>query len=156
MHKRILLVIAIVAIIGGVASGDIYGVGVSFAADPFGGLPSQTMLTAKLPQLPIVWGLGATVGGTGGFNMALTGDWWLYQEPILGPISLYIGPGAYVTLPSTISLGARAPIGFNIYPIPNLELFLEFAPTLSLSFAGGDIFRFGVQSGLGFRFWLDA
>jgi hypothetical protein len=52
-------------------------------------------------------------------------------------------------------LGGRLPIGVNIYPIKNLELFLELAPTLAVGIGEEITFPvFGVQGAFGLRFWF--
>jgi hypothetical protein len=70
-------------------------------------------------------------------------------------INYYLGPGFYVGYQNDLFLGGRLPIGLNVYPIKNLELFLEIAPTLAVGI--GDVVTFpvfGFQSALGLRFWF--
>jgi len=131
------------------------GVGGAFSIDSLGGLPSSAMLSLKVPQVPVVWGIGLQVNQND-FNMAFTADWWLYQEHLVGFLNLYAGPGIYLSLPNRVEAGGRVPIGLNAYPLDFLELFIEIAPTLVLfSDTGIDIPSFGLQGAFGFRFWFD-
>lgn len=155
MRKVVLIVLAILLIAAVGASADTFGVGVAAGLSPFGGLPGQNvMLSVKVPQLPILWGVGAQLS-QGGFNLGVTADWWLYTQNLFSFVNLYIGPGLYVALPN-FELGGRVPIGLNAYPIEVLELFLEFAPTWApITGEGFDTSNFGLQGSFGLRFWFD-
>ena len=70
--------------------------------------------------------------------------------------SLYIGPGLYAQIGSTMAFGVRVPIGVQAFVLDPLVLFLEFAPALGTGLANGEINipTFGIQGALGFRFWF--
>jgi len=149
----IALVLLVAVTIG--ATAQTFGIGGAFSIDSLGGLPSSAMLSVKVPQLPMLWGVGLQLSEND-FNMAFTADWWLYQQNLVSFLKLYVGPGLYLSLPNRIEFGGRVPIGINAYPIEVLELFLEVAPTLLLfSDTGIDIPSFGLQGAFGFRFWFN-
>ncbi|MFW6312591.1 MAG: hypothetical protein ACOC2N_01740 [Spirochaetota bacterium] len=149
----IALVLLVAVTIG--ATAQPFGIGGAFSIDSLGGLPSSAMLSVKVPQLPMLWGVGLQVNEND-FNMAFTADWWLYQQNLVSFINLYVGPGLYLSLPNRIEFGGRVPIGINAYPIEVLELFFEVAPTLLFfSDTGIDIPSFGLQGAFGFRFWFN-
>lgn len=150
MNKKVLVIAAVllmaVAVSGFSAS---FGIGGAFSLDAMGGLPSSVMLSLKVPQFPVVWGLGWNLAGDS-FRLGLTADWWLYSTNLVSFINLYVGPGLYLALPDPFAIGARIPIGFNAFPIDPLELFLEIAPTITFI----PTIDFGLQAAFGFRFWF--
>ena len=157
MRKKIViiaLILMVVLAVGGFA--DSFGVGAAWSLSALGGLPNAAMLSVKIPQLPIVWGLAAQFGADN-FNFGLTADWWLYQQNLVSFIGLYVGPGLYVSLPQPFEIGGRVPIGLNAFPLDFLELFVEVAPALVLfsSADGVTIPNFRLQAAFGFRFWFD-
>ena len=155
MKKIVLIGIVLMVAFAGVASASTFGVGGAFSIAPLGGLPSSAMLSLKVPQVPVTWGIGAQLGADR-FNLAVTADWWLYRQNLVSFLNLYVGPGLYVTLPEPFEIGGRVPIGINAFPIPVLELFLEIAPTLAIySNRSITIPSFGLQGAFGFRFWFN-
>lgn len=157
MRKKILVIaLVLVALTAASATADTFGVGAAYGLNAIGGLPNSALLSVKVPQLPIVWGLGAQLGG-GSFNLAVTADWWLYQQNLVSFLGLYVGPGLYMSLPAPFEIGGRVPVGINAYPLDFLEVFLELAPALVLfsSGAGITIPDFRLQGAFGFRFWFD-
>jgi hypothetical protein len=153
MKKKILL-IAVVLFVVAAASGFSWAVGGAFSIDPLGGLPSNAMLTFKIQEIPIMWGLGLVLGEER-FSLGLTADWWLYHSPLVGILSIYVGPGLYGAVGDIFEFGGRVPIGLQIFPIKPLELFLEIAPALIVvSNRAITIPRFGIQGAFGFRFWF--
>lgn len=157
MGKKIAIV-AVVLMIAVTMAGmaDTLGIGAAWSLSALGGLPNSAMLSLKVPQLPILWGVAAQFGA-GDFNMGLTADWWLYQQNLVSFIGLYVGPGVYLSLPQPFEIGGRIPIGLNAYPLDFLELFVEIAPAIVLfsSDSGVTIPNFRFQGALGVRFWFD-
>ena len=157
MRRVVVLVLALLMLAAVTGMSDTWGVGASFGIDALGGLPEQAMLSLKVPQVPVLWGVGAQIGNDQ-FNLGLTGDWWLYNENLFSFINLYVGPGLYAALPEPFELGGRVPVGINAYPVDVFEIFFEVAPTLLfVSDRGGvSIPEFAVQGAFGFRFWFDS
>jgi hypothetical protein len=130
------------------------GVGAAFGL-PIGGLPgSNVMLSLRVSEIPFLMGLGFSVGEDD-FSLGLTGDWWMAKGNLFSFVNYYLGPGFYLGYQNSVLLGGRLPIGANIYPIKNLELFLELAPTLAVDIGEEITFPvFGVQGAFGVRFWF--
>ncbi|TFG81579.1 MAG: hypothetical protein E4H20_09525 [Spirochaetales bacterium] len=131
------------------------GIGAAFGLQPVGGLPgSDVMLSLKVNQLPFLMGIGFNLGeqqSTFGF----TGDWWIVNQNLFSFINYYLGPGFYIGYGTDLTLGGRLPIGLNVYPVKNFELFLEVAPTLAVGLGDTVTFPvFGVQGAFGLRFWF--
>ncbi len=133
-----------------------WGVGAAFSIDAMGdGLPQSAMLSVHAPGKPFIVGAGMKLGQEE-FNLAFTADWWMIDQNLTGIVDYYIGPGFYVSAPDTLELGGRVPIGFQVFPISGMELFLELAPTVLFfsSNEGIEIPKFGLQSAFGLRFWF--
>jgi hypothetical protein len=157
MRKKIMIIaLILVTVVAMSGFADTFGVGAAFSLNAIGGLPSAAMLSVKVPQLPILWGIGLQLGG-GTFNLAMTADWWLYQQNLVSFIGLYVGPGLYLSVPEPFEIGGRVPVGLNAYPLDFLEIFIELAPALVFfsSDAGITIPNFRLQAAFGFRFWFD-
>ncbi len=156
--KKIIILILLLTVftavnVSALAIGGAFSINILDAAIPGGAL------SLKLDQLPLMWGIGFSIGGSG-FNVGITGDWWLYHSPLFSIVSLYIGPGGYVKINSSndniaVDLGARIPVGLQIFPIKPLELFLEIAPSIGIDIGQSVTFpRWGLQGAVGFRFWF--
>ena len=156
-RKVVVIAVALLLAVGGATfAQNTFGIGAAFSLDAIGSLPQQALLSLKVPQVPILWGIGVEVN-EGDFNMGLTADWWFYQTNLTGPLNFYLAAGVYAALPETFEVGGRIPLGLNIFPLPVAEIFLEFAPTLLIvsDREGVDIPDFGLQAALGFRFWFN-
>ncbi|GAB1432822.1 hypothetical protein MASR2M29_14470 [Spirochaetota bacterium] len=131
------------------------GIGVS-AGLPIGtGLPgSNVLLSLKLDQLPFLMGVGFAFGQNT-FAFGFTADWWILNKPLVSFLNYYLGPGLYLGYSNALAIGGRFPIGLNAFPLKNLELFLEVAPTLAVGLGDPITFPlFGAQSAFGLRFWF--
>jgi hypothetical protein len=118
-------------------------------------------LTGKFPVLPVMFALGYNLaagplvtipgfGWTAGGTFTLSADWWLFHTPLLGVFSFYLGPGMGLLLGSSVDFVLRLPIGFQIFLLPPLEIFLELTPGVSV--IPTPSFRF--YSAIGLRFWI--
>jgi hypothetical protein len=151
--KKLVFLVLLVAFIG-LTSAFATGIGVA-AGLPIGDLPgSDVLLSLKVDQIPFLMGIGFTIGSEK-FSFGLTGDYWVLNENLFSFVNYYLGPGFYIGYQNVLALGGRFPVGLNIFPIPNLELFVELAPTLAIQFSDPIKFpAFGLQSAFGFRFWF--
>jgi len=156
MRRKAVLIAIVLLVAVSIPATFAMGVGVAAGIDPLGGLPgSNLMLSLKVPQIPFLMGIGFAIGEQT-FQFGLTGDWWAVNQNLFSFVNYYIGPGFYIGYEDDLVVGGRLPIGLNIYPIKNLELFLEVAPTLAIGI-GGPVVRvpvFGVQGAFGLRFWF--
>ncbi len=158
MKKIALLVlIALVGLAwGAFAAGNGFAIGAEFALTNLNGYGA--LLTFHLPSVPLMFGLGASLG-PGILDLALNADYWLTQGRLVGIVDYYIGLGFTGTVsvnPTSVSLGARLPLGLQIWPVgKTLELFLELAPAwIPVTGGGINVANFALQSGLGFRIWF--
>ncbi|MBI9102367.1 MAG: hypothetical protein JEY99_08140 [Spirochaetales bacterium] len=162
MKKTLLIVLILITVASFSLSAA--AIGASFSLNFLEAATSSGIsLTGKMTELPPVFGLSLGLSSNQ-FNLGATADWWMYQRPLVGIISMYAGPGAYLKLglgdTTMFDIGARVPIGFQIFPFgadPEIELFLEIAPRLGIGL-GGDAVRFpefGIQGAIGGRFWFD-
>ena len=156
--KRVLFVVVIALLF---LSTAVYadlglGIGAAFNLELFRaeGMYPGAALTISLPKIPLVIGGGALISGEQ-FMVSITADWWVYNQRLVGIVGLYLGPGLYLKIGTPFELGIRVPVGFQIYPIDPLELFLELAPQIGLGFSDPiQIPVVTVAGALGFRFWF--
>lgn len=158
--KRALIIgscLLLVAAAGAFASSGM-GIGGAFNLEIVG--PSGAGATPGLsalfspPGVPIMIGAGAILGSDQ-TSVLLTVDWWLYQQPLVWKLGIYIGPGLYLVIADPFQLGVRVPVGFQIFPLEPLEVFLEIAPQLGIGFGDPVTFpEFSLVGALGVRFWF--
>ncbi len=157
--KRILLVALVVLVClspAAFAAQRGFALGAEFAVTNLSGYGA--LLTFHLPGVPLMFGLGASLG-QGYLDIALNGDYWLAEGKLVSILDYYIGLGftaAVSVNPTAFAAGARLPLGLQIWPLgKTLELFLELAPAwIPFSSGGINAANFAVQSGLGFRIWF--
>ncbi|MFW5689712.1 MAG: hypothetical protein ACOC1U_09075 [Spirochaetota bacterium] len=149
--KTAIIALALVAVVA--TSGFSLGLGLAYGLDPIGGLAQDVMLSAKFDEFPALLGIGFRLADP--VRVGLTADWWMATGNLVGFINYYAGPGLYAGVGAGLfDIGLRIPIGLNAYPIPELELFLEVAPTIGYNSATGDFPDPGAQGAIGFRFWF--
>ena len=170
--RKITLVFFLVALLSVSAFADHpsgWGVGVvgqgSFGLSGAG--RGGAALSLKMPHLPIYWGIDFGLSKNY-LGIGATGDLYFIDDTLARDINLgwFFGLGAYADVylyngsESGISLGvgARTPIGVNIFPLNFLEIFLDLAPSLGVGFGIGDRGGIGLDSGIGadfgVRFWF--
>jgi hypothetical protein len=156
--KKKALVLALALTIFCVFSATAYtaAIGGEFALKVGDGLPNSALLSFRLPKLPPVLGLGVSIPANGGqSSFVLLADWWLAQGNLVGFVNYYVGPGFFLGVAKDAQVGIRVPVGLNAYPLKPLEVFIEFAPAITL-YAGSGVAipQWGLQAGFGFRFWF--
>ncbi len=112
------------------------------------------------PRVPLYFGIGGVLESNGTF-LDFTMDYWFVHNHLSGILDYYVGIGGYLGFAtwggsSAFALGARLPIGLQIWPVGSvLEIFLELAPAwVPINTAGVDPLTFEVQPAIGFRIWL--
>lgn len=153
----ILVLVGLLAVAaGGFAKGGNLGIGAELTSVNLGGVGA--MFCLHLPKVPLFFGIGADLAGD--FQLALTVDYWLLHEHLTGPLHWYLGLGGYAALgfePGWFAVGARLPIGLQVWPLNRelLEVFVEVAPAwIPISSSGFYAGNFDAQLALGFRLWL--
>jgi hypothetical protein len=119
-----------------------------------GGLPASAMFVFHLPQLPLMFGVGATTTP----SIGVTADYWLAHGNLVSILSWYAGVGAYLLVDlggdSTIGVGGRIPLGLQAWPFGStLEIFLEVAPAVGVIIVP-TAFEWHLQGAIGLRVWL--
>jgi hypothetical protein len=158
MMKRKVLVLALALTVFTAFSASAYtaAIGGEFALKIGDGLPNSALLSFRLPKFPPVFGLGVSIPGNGAqSSFVLLADWWLAQGNLVSFVDYYIGPGVFIGISDSALVGIRVPVGIDAYPLKPLEVFIEFAPAVTL-IAGENVQipAWGLQAGFGFRFWF--
>ncbi|MFW5684488.1 MAG: hypothetical protein ACOCZB_08295 [Spirochaetota bacterium] len=145
--KTLILALALLTVVA--AGGFSLGLGLAYSL-PIGNLPGGIMFSLKLDEVPFILGLNYSLQDT--FRVGATADWWLATGNLVGFINYYLGPGLYAGIgDDTFDVGLRVPIGINMYPIPEFELFIEIAPAIPFFPNFPQPFA---QAAGGFRFWF--
>jgi hypothetical protein len=114
-----------------------------------------------IPKVPLYFGIGGLFQSSGTF-VDFTMDYWFLHNHLSGMLDYYVGIGGYAGFAtwagssSSFALGARLPIGLQIWPVGSvLEIFLEVAPAwVPINTNGIDPLVFQVQPAIGFRIWF--
>jgi len=181
MKKLIIVLVLATVIATGTAFADHpkgFGIGV------VGFYPGGGGLSLKIPNVPIFWainmGFGSNKNNWWGeeswFSLNLTGDYYLIDAHLGGPVHWFLGLGGYLGLYShsgknnndswtwtDMIIGARIPVGISIQPVKLLEIFLDVAPCFGVGFYGDNKYNYGSSSvgnywafpiELGIRLWF--
>ena len=155
--KRIIIVLLVLLIAGGSAfASSGLGVGAAFNLEIIGqnGVVPGVSALFSPPKIPLMIGAAAIIGSSQ-TTILVTADWWLYQSPLVWKVGLYIGPGLYVLIADPFQLGVRVPVGFQIFPLDPLEIFIEITPQLGIGFGDPVTFpEFSLMGAVGARFWF--
>ncbi|MGO9410855.1 MAG: hypothetical protein ACLQCB_08890 [Spirochaetia bacterium] len=134
-----------------------FAIGAEAASVNFNGWGGRFVF--HIPRVPLYFGVGGVIEQNGS-AFDFTMDYWFTHGRLSGILDYYVGIGGYLALGtgnmSSFALGARLPIGLQIWPVGNvLELFLEVAPAwIPISGSGTSPLTFEVQPALGFRLWF--
>jgi hypothetical protein len=107
----------------------IYGNLVGNGTGTGGGL-GLTLRYSTFPVLGLEWNFLPNSSILGGSL-----DWWVVSQQLGGIFYYYIGIGGYAAMTtvaptSTFNFGGRVPLGLQVYPVDQLELFLEVSPMI--------------------------
>jgi len=164
VRELLLVAVALALAVPGVSARqkDVgFGVEYVLTVKPVGG-PVRALhgfaVTGSPPVLPAVLGVALSFA-PGYLHLCLTGDWWLIQLGLDGPVGLYLGPGlswgANIGGAGAVSFGARAVIGLQFFPTEILELFLEAGVNVGVYVGpSGAGLSWGAPAGVGARLWF--
>ncbi|OJF76559.1 MAG: hypothetical protein BKP49_06175 [Treponema sp. CETP13] len=134
------------------------GIGIQAGSDVANSGNSSLDVTFKLDQYPLIFAVG--IPSFDPLSIGVTGDYWIVNENISGPLNYYIGVGAFADLYisdsySGFDIGPRLPIGINTFFAKNvLELYLQMAPGLAINIGNGIGSDFVCPLNFGLRFWF--
>ncbi|MEX2443388.1 MAG: hypothetical protein WD492_07275 [Alkalispirochaeta sp.] len=140
MKKILLLLLLVLVISVGTVAADT-GVGV-ILGDPTG----VSVLFGNRVALAAAWSLDS--------YLHLHADLWLLNRPLVDPLNWYFGVGGKLQVVTDqgsgddLRMGARVPFGIQWYVLPELELFAEVAPGVSVV----PETDFDVDGGIGLRY----
>lgn len=136
-----------------------FAIGAEAASTDFNGWGGRFVF--HIPRVPLYFAIGAILN-PGNTALDFTMDYWFTQAHLSGMLDYYVGLGGYLALASasnqlSFALGARLPIGLQIWPLREgvLEIFLEIAPAwVPITSSALSPLTFQAQPAIGFRIWL--
>jgi hypothetical protein len=136
-----------------------FAIGAEAASENFNGWGGRFVF--HIPRVPLYFGIGGIVNADG-TALDFTMDYWFAHSRLSRMLDYYVGLGGYLALASasnqaSFALGARLPIGLQIWPLREgvLEIFLEIAPAwIPISSSALSPLTFEAQPAIGFRLWL--
>jgi hypothetical protein len=157
--KKLLLVLLVGFGVSTAAFADHNGLGIGIVGG--WGWPGHSYggLSLKVPKLPVFWGIYPTFAGLH-FGIGATGDYYFVDKAIVGPLHWFLGVGGFLNAwfgdSANLGLGLRVPIGLSWHIIKPIELFLDFAPGIGVSFNAGGVWGpyWAGALELGLRFWM--
>lgn len=158
MKKKIIAVL-VLALLVSTVSVFAFGIGIQGGYDANlknGGGNGNVAVTFKVDKSPLVFATRFSFGNVS--TIGLTGDYWISNANITGPLNYFIGVGfgANITLGDEVSFGAafRVPVGLNMFFAKGvIEPYVQIVPQLILpipSFA----LDFDISCNAGIRFWF--
>jgi hypothetical protein len=157
MKKSLVLVVAGLLALSTAGFAKDIAIGAEAASQDFNGWGGRFLF--HIPNVPLYFAIGG-IAEQNGLSLDFTMDYWFSRTRLTRMLDYYIGIGGYLALATanqfTFALGARLPIGLQIWPVGNvLEFFLEVAPVwIPISSSGASPLTFGVQPAIGFRIWF--
>lgn len=156
MKKTIVLIVLLAGVFG---ASTVYSVGIGLAGGAaFGGnMPSTNLIaTYSGGKGEVIIGLGSNFSAKPAIGLSV--DYWIRNNELVDVLKWFVGIGGYVATQidgqdSTFMIGARLPIGLNIFILDNvIEFYAEVAPTLGIGTVNP---TWGFQGSLGMRIWTD-
>lgn len=136
----------------GMAIGVAYQLDAAFINN--NGFGNGALFSFKVPQEPIIFGIGFRISSTS-FNISATADWWMKKQKINELFNLYLASGFYLGAGNgQIGLGLRVPVGLQISVLDPLDLFFEAAPRFGIGVNPLSFPEVGLMLAAGFRFWF--
>ena len=159
MRKKIVLA----AIMLCIACGSIFafGIGVQGGTDVAAGGQTGVDITFKLDRIPLMFAVG--IPSFSPISVGVTADYWIINPAIVGgpswSLNWYIGAGIFGNFflgdDFFVGLGARIPIGLNIYFLRHiLEGYLQVAPGIEFEVGNGFRVDFVCPINYGLRVWI--
>jgi hypothetical protein len=158
MNKKIGVLVALLLMFS-VAGAFSFGIGLQGGGGVSGGGLGGGAVTFKLDSIPLIFAVSA-YGGSNGFVIGGTADYWLDNPTIAGPFGWFYGVGAGATVGGfgdKLIFGANAhvPVGVNVMLLQEkLELYLQAAPGLGIGILPDFGLGFYLDAALGFRYYF--
>ena len=155
MNKKILIVAAVmmIACVAGVFA---FGIGVQGGYNM--GIPGNVAITFKLDSLPLIFAGNFYFGD--GFAIGLTGDYWVLNNNLAGPLNYFVGVGFGATIGGfnddlLLAASARLPVGLNMFLANNvIEPYIQVVPMLRLGITPSFNVNLDLDANFGLRFWF--
>lgn len=115
-------------------------------------------ITFKVPKIPLVFAVDAG-GNDNNFLIGITGDYWLANPKIAGPLYWYYGPGGAVSVTLGkdfgVFVGPRFIVGLDVFPAKFFEIYIQAGFQLGVGIYSDTVaMSYGIPLNGGLRFWF--
>ena len=161
MKKKIIAVL-VLALLVSTVSVFALGIGIQggagFTGDADDQIPGNVAITFKVDQSPLVFATNFYIDSKK-FLVGLTGDYWISNANLAGPVNYFVGVGLGGTIgisdPLVFNAAARLPIGINAFFAKGvIEPYAQVVPMLNLKVLPTFTTKFAVDANVGIRFWF--
>ena len=156
MKKKIIAVLVLALVVSTVS---VFALGIGIQGGYGYNIPGNVAITFKVDQSPLVFA-GNFVFNKDYTVIGLTGDYWISNANLEGPLNYFVGVGFGATVGFAkdiiLSGAARLPVGINMFFADGVvEPYVQIVPQLPVqilpSIAVGN---FSVDAAAGIRFWF--
>lgn len=153
--KKKLIAVLVLALVVSTVSVFAFGIGIQGGWDKNLPKSGNVAITFKVDKSPLVF--AASFNPPAG-ALGLTGDYWISNANIAGPLNYYfgVGFGASIFLGDDVAVvgAVRAPIGLNAFFADGLiEPYVQAVPQLILPIPSFKL-DFDISVNAGIRFWF--
>lgn len=160
MKKKIIAVLVLALLVSTVSVFSL-GIGIQggagFTGDVDHKIPGNVAITFKVDQSPLVFATNFYIDSNT-FLIGLTGDYWITNANLAGPVNYFVGVGLGGTIgidPLEFNAAARLPIGINAFFAKGvIEPYAQVVPMLNLDILPTFTTKFAVDANVGIRFWF--
>ncbi len=156
MKKKIIAVLVLALVVSTVS---VFALGIGIQGGAGYNIPGNVAVTFKVDQSPLVFA-GNFVFNKDYTVIGLTGDYWISNANLAGPVNYFVGVGFGATVGFADSIilsgAARLPVGINMFFADGVvEPYLQIVPQFGVSILPTvNVGGFGVDAAAGIRFWF--
>lgn len=156
MNRKVLILAAVLLAFASISAFS-WGIGIQGGSDIANHGHGSGAITFKLDTIDLIFGV--EIPSFDPFAIGVTADYWFFNPTIANPLRWYLGVGGFGSVfigdnVGAFSLGARVPVGLNMFLADFFEIYAQVAPGIQLAISNGVEPDFICPINLGLRFWF--